>query len=202
VRHGARTRTDHGGGGSSPSVTVLVTVALHPYAPARGAVACCGNADRRVRHSSPRSEKRRSKKRPPRARTTLRSSNHASPHDTRNVALGRRAAARPAPGASGRRARAPGRRGRPMNGEVEEVWFPSGGLELYGRLRTSAADSPTIILLCGIGFHTFEYEPLATWLAARGVNWPQLRLSRTRTKRRSERVVDPSRARYRYPPGD
>ncbi len=57
-----------------------------------------------------------------------------------------------------------------MNVEVEEVRFPSGELELYGRLRTPADDAPTIILLCGIGFHTFEYEPLATWLAAGGVN--------------------------------
>jgi alpha-beta hydrolase superfamily lysophospholipase len=57
-----------------------------------------------------------------------------------------------------------------MNVEVEEVGFPSGELELYGRLRTAAEDAPTIVLLCGLGFHTFEYEPLATWLAAGGVN--------------------------------
>lgn len=53
---------------------------------------------------------------------------------------------------------------------VEEVWFPSDGLELYGRLRSRAETAPTIVFLCGLGFHTFEYEPLAEWLTARGLN--------------------------------
>jgi alpha-beta hydrolase superfamily lysophospholipase len=53
---------------------------------------------------------------------------------------------------------------------VEEVRFPSGDLQLYGRLRTRAETAPTIVLLCGVGFHTFEYEPLAEWLAAQGRN--------------------------------
>lgn len=55
-------------------------------------------------------------------------------------------------------------------GDVEEVRFSSDGLELYGRLRSRGESAPTIVLLCGLGFHTFEYEPLAGWLAAQGVN--------------------------------
>jgi pimeloyl-ACP methyl ester carboxylesterase len=58
-----------------------------------------------------------------------------------------------------------------MTGQAQEVRFPSCDLELYGRLRlgmgTSAA--PTLVLLPGLGFHTFEYEPLATLLADRSV---------------------------------
>ncbi len=57
-----------------------------------------------------------------------------------------------------------------MQGEPEEVAFPSSGLELYGRLRRCAEDAPTLLLLSGVGFHTFEYEPLAGDLAAAGFN--------------------------------
>jgi alpha-beta hydrolase superfamily lysophospholipase len=57
-----------------------------------------------------------------------------------------------------------------MTSDVEEVLFPSDDLQLYGRLRTHTETAPTIVLLCGVGFHTFEYEPLAEWLAARGLN--------------------------------
>jgi len=42
--------------------------------------------------------------------------------------------------------------------------------ELYARLRTSDQEALTIVLLCGLGFHTFEYEPLAESLAASGYN--------------------------------
>jgi alpha-beta hydrolase superfamily lysophospholipase len=52
----------------------------------------------------------------------------------------------------------------------EDVTFPSGDLGLNGRLRHSADDAPTLLLLCGLGFHTFEYEPLAACLAAGGFN--------------------------------
>lgn len=57
-----------------------------------------------------------------------------------------------------------------MTSGVEEVRFVSDDLQLYGRLRTHAETAPTIVLLCGVGFHTLEYEPLAEWLAARGRN--------------------------------
>jgi alpha-beta hydrolase superfamily lysophospholipase len=56
-----------------------------------------------------------------------------------------------------------------MPADVEAVSFRSGGLDLYGRLRHRGEDAPAAVLLCGLGFHTFEYEPLATELAARGL---------------------------------
>lgn len=54
--------------------------------------------------------------------------------------------------------------------EVETVGFRSGNFDLYGRLRYQLDKAPTVVLLCGLGFHTFEYEPLAIELALRGVN--------------------------------
>lgn len=54
--------------------------------------------------------------------------------------------------------------------DVETVSLRSGDLVLYGRLRHCAAAAPTLVLLSGVGFHTFEYEPLATELAAAGLN--------------------------------
>jgi alpha-beta hydrolase superfamily lysophospholipase len=57
-----------------------------------------------------------------------------------------------------------------MPGEAETVGFRSAGLELYGRFRRVSDDALTLVLLSGIGFHTFEYEPLATDLAAGGFN--------------------------------
>lgn len=54
--------------------------------------------------------------------------------------------------------------------DVETVTFGSGELVLHGRLRHRGAAAPTVVLLSGVGFHTFEYEPLATELAARGLN--------------------------------
>lgn len=57
-----------------------------------------------------------------------------------------------------------------MNCEATELAFRSGANELYGRLRSVDLTRPAVVLLCGLGFHTFEYEPLATELAARGVN--------------------------------
>jgi len=53
---------------------------------------------------------------------------------------------------------------------VEEIRFPSGEFDLYGRLRRRGTPAPTMLLLCGIGFHTFEYEPLAGQLADRGIS--------------------------------
>jgi lysophospholipase len=57
-----------------------------------------------------------------------------------------------------------------MQGDPETVGFPSGELDLYGRLRHCADDAPTLVLLSGVGFHTFEYEPLAACLADSGFN--------------------------------
>lgn len=57
-----------------------------------------------------------------------------------------------------------------MRAEPETVSFRSDELQLYGRLRHGATDGPTLVLLSGLGFHTFEYEPLATDLATKGFN--------------------------------
>lgn len=57
-----------------------------------------------------------------------------------------------------------------MQRDPETIGFRSGDLDLYGRLRHCADDAPTLVLLSGLGFHTFEYEPLATHLAAEGFN--------------------------------
>lgn len=54
--------------------------------------------------------------------------------------------------------------------EVEELRIPVGPITLYGRRRHGHPTRPTVVLLCGVGFHTFEYEPLAAELAARGLD--------------------------------
>lgn len=53
---------------------------------------------------------------------------------------------------------------------VEELRFSSAYVELYGRLRSVSHDAVTRVLLPGLGFHSFEYEPLATWLAEHEFN--------------------------------
>lgn len=57
-----------------------------------------------------------------------------------------------------------------MTALVSERMIRNGDVELYARLRIADRADPTMILLCGLGFHTFEYEPLTTELAGRGVN--------------------------------
>lgn len=57
-----------------------------------------------------------------------------------------------------------------MNSDPTDLTFRNNGTELYGRLRRIDLTRPTVVLLCGLGFHTFEYEPLATELATRGIN--------------------------------
>ncbi|MDH6522278.1 alpha/beta fold hydrolase [Streptomyces sp. SAI-090] len=57
-----------------------------------------------------------------------------------------------------------------MQGEPTTVGFRSGELDLYGRLWHCDDSAPTLLLLSGVGFHTFEYEPLAKDLAAQGFN--------------------------------
>jgi len=53
-----------------------------------------------------------------------------------------------------------------MPDDVETTSFRSAELDLYARLRYRAAQASAIVLLSGLGFHTFEYEPLAIQLAA------------------------------------
>ena len=57
-----------------------------------------------------------------------------------------------------------------LRSEPETVWLHSGDPELHGRLRHCSEDAPTLLLLSGLGFHTFEYEPLAAELAGSGFN--------------------------------
>ncbi|MGZ5348343.1 MAG: alpha/beta hydrolase, partial [Solirubrobacterales bacterium] len=57
-----------------------------------------------------------------------------------------------------------------ISANPEEVWFDSQGIQLHGRLRAVGPNRPTLVLLCGLGFHTFEYEPFATRLAQLGFN--------------------------------
>lgn len=49
---------------------------------------------------------------------------------------------------------------------AETVAIASAGAHLYGRLRHCGDTAPTVVLLCGLGFHSFEYEPLAMRLEA------------------------------------
>lgn len=57
-----------------------------------------------------------------------------------------------------------------MSGDVEMANFRFGELYPYARLRHHADQAPVIVLLNGLGFHTFEYEPFAIQLAAAGFN--------------------------------
>lgn len=57
-----------------------------------------------------------------------------------------------------------------MGVETEIVTISSDGLQLYGRLRARDETAPTFVLLCGLGFHTFEFEPLVAELAEAGMN--------------------------------
>jgi alpha-beta hydrolase superfamily lysophospholipase len=50
------------------------------------------------------------------------------------------------------------------------VSFRSGDLDLHGRLRCRGDEAPAVVLLSGLGFHTFEFEPLAAELADAGWN--------------------------------
>lgn len=53
---------------------------------------------------------------------------------------------------------------------VEEVHFASGAYRLFGKLRVHDEAAPTILLLHGLGFHSFEYDSLAPLLARGGFN--------------------------------
>lgn len=54
--------------------------------------------------------------------------------------------------------------------DPEELRFASGPIDLYGQLRHGGDGSPTLILLSGVGFHTFEYEGFGDALARQGFN--------------------------------
>ncbi|MEI8032658.1 MAG: alpha/beta fold hydrolase [Chlorobiaceae bacterium] len=51
-----------------------------------------------------------------------------------------------------------------------EIRVPSGRYNLYGKLYLSDKKSPTILLLHGLGFHSFEYDQLAPLLVQQGYN--------------------------------
>lgn len=53
---------------------------------------------------------------------------------------------------------------------VEELHFDSGPYRLFGKLRIRDATAPTVLLLHGLGFHSFEYDALAPLLAQGGFN--------------------------------
>lgn len=57
-----------------------------------------------------------------------------------------------------------------MPADPQTLRFPSGPLQLHGRLWHVSKEAPTALLLCGLGFHTFEYEPLGAELATAGWN--------------------------------
>lgn len=57
-----------------------------------------------------------------------------------------------------------------MKPEVEELKIKSGSLDLYGKLYLVGKDRPTIILLHGLGFHSFEYDGFAPLLVQEGYN--------------------------------
>lgn len=57
-----------------------------------------------------------------------------------------------------------------MKKKFEEIQIKSGELNLYGKLYLVDKTKPTIILLHGLGFHSFEYDTLAPLLAKAGYN--------------------------------
>ena len=52
----------------------------------------------------------------------------------------------------------------------EEIEIISDGLKLYGKLYLKDKEKPTIILLHGLGFHSFEYDDFAPLLVEAGYN--------------------------------
>lgn len=58
----------------------------------------------------------------------------------------------------------------PGDTRPETVTILSDAHQLYGKLWEVDGTSPTVLLLCGLGFHTFEYDLLAPLLANAGYN--------------------------------
>jgi pimeloyl-ACP methyl ester carboxylesterase len=57
-----------------------------------------------------------------------------------------------------------------VTGAFDEVDFAVDGAKRFGLLRVVDPDMPTVVLLSGVGFHTFEYVAFAELLADRGIN--------------------------------
>ena len=57
-----------------------------------------------------------------------------------------------------------------MNKAHQEINFRSGGHVLFGKLWGCEKERPTIIMLSGIGFHSFEYEQIGQFVAENGLN--------------------------------
>jgi len=53
---------------------------------------------------------------------------------------------------------------------LQEVFIKSGENTLYGKVYLKDKSLPTILLLHGLGFHSFEYEKLAPLLTLKGYN--------------------------------
>jgi alpha-beta hydrolase superfamily lysophospholipase len=54
--------------------------------------------------------------------------------------------------------------------DPEILRIRSEGVDLYERLRSCEDARVAVLLLCGLGFHTFEYGPLACRLADNGIS--------------------------------
>jgi pimeloyl-ACP methyl ester carboxylesterase len=52
---------------------------------------------------------------------------------------------------------------------AQEIHFESGPYRLFGKLRAPDPCAPTLLLLHGLGFHSFEYDALASLLAQGGL---------------------------------
>ena len=57
-----------------------------------------------------------------------------------------------------------------MNKAHREINFRSNGHLLFGKLWSGDKGSPTIIMLSGIGFHSFEYDQIGPLVAESGLN--------------------------------
>lgn len=55
-------------------------------------------------------------------------------------------------------------------GVPEQVYFTSGAYQLFGKLYLYNEQAPTLLLLHGLGFHSFEYDALAPLLVSSGFN--------------------------------
>lgn len=52
----------------------------------------------------------------------------------------------------------------------QEIWIKSNENNLYGKLYLKNTEAPTLLLLHGLGFHSFEYDELAPLLLEQGYN--------------------------------
>lgn len=57
-----------------------------------------------------------------------------------------------------------------MGQGFEEIIIQSNDLKLYGKQYFVSKNKPTLVLLHGLGFHSFEYDTLAPLLVAEGFN--------------------------------